>query len=859
MTSACLMARFFPFIVVIGLSTLFSYGRSGNDPRILWQDNKFGYLSGLQEKLDASTDFYSYARIRDEEFSEYLKEPWHDFSIVPGITDESRSLLKRQPVFNYAELDNSSPANLPYAGVMEFDEKGSGQVKGIPRIRKPESDVYTSMTGTFLFYGQQISIRYDKLLTLAATSTVSEDSISGFWKSFSRANSNHLVDQLMDYRDLLGLGDWGYFQLVKAVSCYIFPDQRWRTDQLTWALMIRSGFDVRLAFNQASTTLLFSSENTIYSRQYVVIGQRRFYLDREMKSQLLVTCPNPFPNTNRMIDLRFYKSLNFSGKLAAKKYLVQWEKDKYQFTFHYNPESIRFYSDYPKTEPAIYFGAPVSSVLKEDIIRQFYPLVSKINKAGAVALMQQFVQRAFEYNNSPSKKDVSISNGFAEELIASKMGDDRGKSVLFSYLIRTLLHLPVVGVQFPGYFSTAICFDEPLDGDSYSWKRRKYLFTDPTFLNAPIGVVPPEFKQLTPQLIELPNANMQLTNASEIWKQAFRMGARLGGSAQDIIFDHQGRALITGYFTGPKSINPFIACFSEVNSLQWIRKFEGEGIAEASAITKVNDDEIYIVGSFSGKIMMDGISLQSQSKRSDLFIAQFNQNGELIWMKSVVADMWKHNESIACLVKIDRTGDNISLELMNEDFRNINTGFGGVSEIGLYFTTTLTSSFQSRSKVDIPGELFREYTSLREKYCHQKVAGLMAVMKWLQMPGNEVTGNQIQTLMTRITPAFAADHPVWFSNLGRIALFKNENGHVILKTVDRKPLLFSNMRLENGAEFKITVFGNRDISLGIISGFEYVISPFKFSLNSLLINSSSGNFLFDYDLDHTITTMSFDF
>jgi hypothetical protein len=314
------MVHFFIAIVVTGITSLISYGQSGSEFQNLWQNNKIGYITDQQQdKLFSRADFYNYARVRDDDFSEYLKETWHDYSIFAGLKEEPRMALNVPPVFNFSDLDNTSPANLPFSGVTGFNDMVTGQIKSIPGIRKPENEEYTSIAGTFLFYGQQITLRYDKLLTLSTTANVSEDSVSGFWKSFSLSNSNHLIDQLTDYRDLLGLGDWGYFQLVKAASGHIFPNNRWSEDQMTWALMIRSGFDVRLAFNQNSTTVLFPSENNIFYRQFVVIGQKRYYLDHPMNSQLLVTCQNPFPDTRREIDLRWFKSLNFKGKLNTRK------------------------------------------------------------------------------------------------------------------------------------------------------------------------------------------------------------------------------------------------------------------------------------------------------------------------------------------------------------------------------------------------------------------------------------------------------------------------------------------------------------------------------------------------------------
>ena len=854
---AKITAFYFPVGMILGVTSFPSYLYSQTISQKPWEDFQSGVFTGqLHNKLVSSADFYEYARIRDDEFSETLEEIWHDYSISPGLSEEPGRSHINHPVYGNSNLEMSTPVNLPYTGVAEFPDLRFGQSKSFPRIRKPESDIYNALWGSFLFYGQPITVRYDKLLTLSTTASVSVDSVSGFWRSFSQSNSNRLVDQLMDYRDRMGLGDWGYFQLVKACSNHICKNIQWNSDQLTWALMIRSGFDVRLAFSQRSTTVLFPSETLIFEKQFIMIGTKRFYLDREMKSQILVTSPNPFPDTNGIIDLRFYKSLNFTGKLKSQTFIFEWNKKRYEFAFRINPEAVRFYSDYPKTDPAVYFGAPVSTTFKEDLLRQLYPLLSGFNKAEAATFLQQFVQYQFDYCFIPNKDGMAAR--FAEELIAARSGDDRGKSVLFSWMIRILLRLPVIGVQFPGYYSTAICFDESMDGDSYTWKQNKYIIADPTFQNTPLGIMIPEFIGLIPRLIDFPNSGSFRNNDSGIWDLAYKMGARRGGASQNTIFNTQGEALITGYFSGKRFSTPFVASFSAAKTLQWIRKFEGEVNAISFALTKVNDDEIFIAGIFSGKLEMDGQTIEVSPQNKSLFLAQFNQSGELIWMKPVPADSSKRDQSLVYLVKSDRPGNNISMQWINEDARNIRTGFSGESETGLILMGSgdFNSLYTSGSASDISGEANRSYTSLKGITYHPKVAGISAVLKMVQKPGSEINGSQIQKFIRKNTPSFEAEFPVLFSSFGRIATLKNENGIITLGTTDYKSLIFGNLKVENGARFLSTVCENGDTSISCISGFENIRNPVNLPVNSLIIDSSSGNLILDYDHDHTLKTVS---
>jgi len=850
------------FLIILGFDCPISKGQSITELRKLWQSNNLASLENQKDKLVSSADFYKYAQIRDNEFTEYLMETWNDYPIFAGLSDGNLKQPLQEPIFNNSDFVMNPPENLPYWKQEVSDYNAMNQCKMIPGIRKPESKAFNPVSGIFRFYDQPININYDKLLALSKINAVSEGSVSEFWKSFSLSNSNNLVDQLMNYRDLLGLGDWGYFQLVKATSNFIFSDSQLNSDLLTWALMIRSGYDVRLAFNQRCVTILFPSENMIFSRQFIVIAQKRFYLDREMNSQLLVTCQKSFPENVRTFDLEFYKALNFNSKLKSQKILFQWNNKNYQFILRSNPSAVQFYNDYPNTEPAIYFRAPVSSTLKEDLLEQFYPLLSKMSKTEAVSFLQHFVQKAFKYI-SDNKKDELNLHRFTDQIVYSKLGDDRGKSVLFSWLVRILLQSPIVGIQFPGYFSTAISFDEPLDIDFYYFNKKKYYLTDPTLREAPIGVTLPELSGQTPHLFNLSNYYLASNKARRIWELASKLGAKHGGSLPDIIFDQQENALITGYFTNKSSYLPFIARFSPDNSLQWIRKFEGDGKAVAFAITKSNEDEIYIAGSFSGKLMMDGIELQSGIDETDLFFAQFNQNGELIWMnKAEGINSSLHNESLAFMVEFDRSGENISTQWSNEDERNIKESFGETKDHKLYFigsrnsTPGMVSLSWIANKSDISDAIYKEYKLLIDSKCHPKVAGIISVMKILQKTESEVTGIQLQKLITQYSQSFPVKNPWLFKEIGMIQRVKNENGNILIRTIEGKPLIFNSIKMEDGARFSLSFYGNGDLSIGIVYGFHVMVKQMSLPLNNLVIDFSNGNMILDYDLDHTIKTIS---
>ena len=51
--------------------------------------------------------------------------------------------------------------------------------------------------------------------------------------------------------------------------------------------------------------------------------------------------------------------------------------------------------------------------------------------------------------------------------------DCEDRSILYSFLVKTLLNLPVVGVDYPGHVATAVKFSVDVAGDYVTYKGQK--------------------------------------------------------------------------------------------------------------------------------------------------------------------------------------------------------------------------------------------------------------------------------------------------------------------------------------------------------------------------------------------------
>ena len=88
-----------------------------------------------------------------------------------------------------------------------------------------------------------------------------------------------------------------------------------------------------------------------------------------------------------------------------------------------------------------------------------------------------------------------------DETLFYPYSDCEDRSILFAFLVKNLTGLKVVALHYPNHIATAVRFNDNIEGDHIVYRGQKYLISDPTFINADIGMVMPKFKGVKPQVI----------------------------------------------------------------------------------------------------------------------------------------------------------------------------------------------------------------------------------------------------------------------------------------------------------------------------------------------------------------------
>lgn len=832
-----------------------------------YKDDRAKQLKQLSDEFD------QYVEKQDREFADYLKKRWQEFQVFQGIAPPEEPKPEIPPVF---EMPETPPAPKPIP-VIEPEFKLPSEIipePVLPRITRPEPEVFPTIENTFDFYGFPINYDFDETMAdIRMSGQADESSISEAFSQLSQTNYNRLLEQFYAYTDLLNLNDWGYYCLVKGASENLAGSDENTQKVLTWFLLIRSGYKAKIAYFDDHIYILLPIRNQVYDvRFFQVDGQTYYIMDGEPTN--IFTYDNDFPEAQKVFDLNLYKSLSLGHEIASKTVSFSYGGHDFQLPFDYNKNLISFYRDYPLSDMKIYFDAAVSPELKSSVTTSFAPLIRDMSELEAVNLLLHFVQTGFDYETDQEQFGYE-KFFFAEEVFYYPYCDCEDRSVLFAYLVQHLTGLQVIGLNYPGHAATAVCFNQDVSGDYFEYEGRKYVVSDPTYINAPVGLTMPEYVNERAEIIAIANKYADGREKEVLWDEIIAAGGNRGDNGRDMIINEDGSKLLTGYFTtsfsygnidvaGSDKPAMFTMMVDEENKPLWFSKGQSSGNAMAYNLLKDNTLNFYVTGTFEGELTIDGRTVKNESESPDIFLAKYSPTGKVLWLGKASLDSANRafengNNYLNFVARFSGDGRHLANELYFEtgDFRNYGISIdasGDVLVAGAFNKTTglnvKAASFDASGKFDAIEALKAENDKLLSQNYEKTIAGLFAVVNLVQSSGVSIPGSAAREVLDRYNPRFKNDYPEIYSTITKIQFIVNQDGVVTVKTDNQKELSIDMMRVSNDAKLKVSMLENGDAKISVLSGIRVGKAFWWYPLNHIMLYKNNGNLLFDYDVDH---------
>jgi len=191
------------------------------------------------------------------------------------------------------------------------------------------------------------------------------------------------------------------------------------------------------------------------------------------------------------------------GSKASSRILsFNFEGKKYTIKASYGKNRVDFLRTYPQMDLEHYFDSKVNSSTATPLQKQLAAQMKGMSELQAVNYLLRFVQTSLGYKTD--EEQFGEENYlFPEETLYYPYSDCEDRAVLFAWLVKSLLGLDVIGLDFPGHVATAVQLNDSVSGDSINYKGKRYIVADPTYINATIGMTMPKLAGIRPSVIHI--------------------------------------------------------------------------------------------------------------------------------------------------------------------------------------------------------------------------------------------------------------------------------------------------------------------------------------------------------------------
>lgn len=461
------------------------------------QDDYESWQKKEQEKLK------KYISEEDSKFSDFLKQQWKPQEIKEGAKPFEKPKPKLPPLVPSVKEDANRKFSVEKAPTGDVTTKPGGKENDIQfNLPIPKKHIHK-----LEFFSLLLPVTYTADLAVALNTQIDNESIAEYWKNISAANFKECLDQSLALSAKMKLNDWGYTKLLFETGKLINKNRINESYLFTWFMLIKSGYKAKVGYENSRVYLLIPSNNKLYGVPFFSFksAEQKYYIlnleNTNNNADQIYTYNQDYPGTDKIFSFSFRELPDMGVQYQERNIIYINSGREYKIPFRYNTGLIKYLENYPYTDLQVYFSSTLSAAAEGQLISALKSVTDSLSETDALNFLLGFVQYATDYkvDNDQFGYEKPL---FPEESLYYKYSDCEDRSIFFSYIVRKVLGLKVVGLDYPDHIATAVLLNSPHDGDAVSVKDKKYLICDPTYIGASIGTAMPVYKSITPGIIE---------------------------------------------------------------------------------------------------------------------------------------------------------------------------------------------------------------------------------------------------------------------------------------------------------------------------------------------------------------------
>ena len=469
------------------------------------QNDSSNYMQEYKEFVErAFKEYNDFKQQAQDEFEQFLAEAWTEYQSFAGL-DGAYSVQKPESLPTLPVASNIIQVEAPsFDGRMPLMEENLSEPKNSPL------DYSTNPSDAVIinFYGRRLTFEVPQGLRVKPQGT-RERHVSQYHEAMRQGGATPMLQfQLNDAVKRMGLNEWGYFVLLRAISEQLFTDTNDRV-LFSFYMLHSNGFKARVGRGSKSGQLLLllalDNSKEVYSQTFFRINGTKYYVTygNGKKGESIYSYDEKADDSGlKEIGLDFGKPLNIAA--CDKRRKLHLGKVNADIELPYSTSHLRYYDDIPTTVFPIYFSTAVANEAEQVLAQTFNTLAEQYNKVQLVDIMLNFVQTAFAYKIDEQQFGRE-KYFFPEEVIGLPFSDCEDRSALFAWLVQHFIGYDVIGVLYNDHLATAVCFgnDAQMEGRSVMFNGKRYMVCDPTYCNAAIGTVMPKFANAKYEIVKI--------------------------------------------------------------------------------------------------------------------------------------------------------------------------------------------------------------------------------------------------------------------------------------------------------------------------------------------------------------------
>lgn len=399
-----------------------------------------------------------------------------------GVTSSKETTINKNQEITVESTHSTRPIN----PVIDSTNKSPLYVGGAGRSK------ITYITQTFYLS--------DDLKGKCHLKSLKENDIADAYEMMCNSDYQPLLNECKQIASALTLNDWGIFTLLRTIADAFCTSSN-ESIVMQQFLLNELGYKAKMArqVNVDKMLLFVAIDCPIYGYPIFKLGGLTYYGVNTNQPCSFYMCEKDAPKAKNGLQMQLRQSPTFQG--ATVRSTHQASNNGVKVTIDVPKMLIDFYRTYPQCDYSVYFNATINNKVSSELLNTLSSYIKGKSETEAANILINFVQTGFQYATDNEQFGYE-KPFFVEELFYYPYCDCEDRSILYSYLIKNLLGLDVVLLDYPNHIATAVRFNENINGDYVIVNGQKYTVCDPTYIGANIGMTMPTYKNVSAKVLK---------------------------------------------------------------------------------------------------------------------------------------------------------------------------------------------------------------------------------------------------------------------------------------------------------------------------------------------------------------------